>query len=479
VFDKVSRVVRRLRPELGKEVRLEVQGADTELDKLSVEALADPLMHIVRNALDHAIEPPEERLAAGKPREGCVRIEAFQRGNQVVVAVADDGRGIDRAALRERAEATGLVQPDDALGDRELVDLVFAPGISTCGEVSATSGRGVGMDVVRTNIGMLGGVVDVSSVPGRGTRVSMTLPITLAIVPALVVGVAEQLFALPLAAVKETLLLDPAEIQRSAGRELLDLRGAALPLRRLASELGLAAAPADAKQFVIVLGMGDSRLGLLVDRLEGQQDAVIKPIHGPVASVRGIAGAADLGAPGGGAGPEGGGMSARSALPLDRVSWLDLGRRAARRGQASPAGPDRQRLLVFALDGAPYAVPVERVREIVSHRPITPMPRLPAEVLGVISLRGQVIQVIDPRRRLGLRAAMPGVRSRIVVAHDREGRVAGICVDAVREVVAVVEAERCAPAGGPGGAVEGLYRHAGRLVSIVDLDRLMDFDGDE
>ncbi len=295
VFEKVSRVVRRLRSELGKEVRLEVRGADTELDKLIVEALADPLMHIVHNALDHAIERPEERLAAGKPREGCVRIEAFQRGNHVVVAVVDDGRGIDRAALRERAEAAGLVEPGEPLGERDLVDLVFVPGLSTRGEVSETSGRGVGMDVVRTNVGLLGGVVEVSSVPGSGTRMSLTLPITLAIVPSLVVGVAEQRFALPLGAVQETLLLDPAEIQRSGGRELLDLRGEALPLRRLASELGLPDAPAGAKQFVIVLGMGDSRVGLLVDRLEGQQDAVIKPIHGPVPSVRGIAGAADLG----------------------------------------------------------------------------------------------------------------------------------------------------------------------------------------
>jgi len=295
VFDKVSRVVRQLRAELGKEVRLEVQGADTELDKLIVEALVDPLMHVVRNALDHALEPAEERLAAGKPREGCVRIEAFQRGNHVVVAVVDDGRGIDRASLRERAEARGVLQRGQALGDREILDLVFVPGLSTCDAVTGTSGRGVGMDVVRTNIGLLGGVVDIGSVPGRGTTVALTLPITLAIIPSLVVEVAAQRFAIPLGAVQETLLVDPSQVQRSEGRELLDLRGSVLPLRRLAAELGLRAAPADSKQFAVVLGMGDARLGLLVDRLEGQQDAVIKPIHGPVASVRGIAGAADLG----------------------------------------------------------------------------------------------------------------------------------------------------------------------------------------
>jgi two-component system chemotaxis sensor kinase CheA len=295
VFDKVSRVVRRLRGELGKDVRFEVLGADTELDKLLVEALVDPLMHIVRNALDHAIEPPEERVAAGKPPQGLVRIEAVQRGNHVVVEVSDDGRGIDAAALRERAEELGLVQREQALGDRELVELAFVPGISTRREVTETSGRGVGMDVVRTNIGLFGGVVDLGSVPGRGTRVSLTLPITLAIIPSLVVEASGQRFAIPLSVVQETLLVDPSQIQRSEGRELLDLRGAALPLRRLAAELELRAAAADSKQFAVVLGLGDARLGLLVDRLEGQQDAVIKPIEGPAPVARGIAGAADLG----------------------------------------------------------------------------------------------------------------------------------------------------------------------------------------
>ena len=297
VFEKVARVVRRLRQELGKDARLELQGADTELDKLIVEELVDPLMHVVRNALDHGLEPASERAAAGKPAQGRVRIEAFQRGNHVVVAVADDGRGIDRAALRARAEAAGLLRGDQELADRELLELVFAPGISTRSEVGATSGRGVGMDVVRTNVARLGGVVDVESRPGRGTTISLTLPITLAIIPSLVVEASGQRFAVPLGAVQETLAVEPGAVQRSEGRELLDLRGAPLPLRRLAAELGLGAAPPGARCFAVVLGMGEARLGLLVDRLEGQQDAVIKPIHGPVSSVRGIAGAAELGGP--------------------------------------------------------------------------------------------------------------------------------------------------------------------------------------
>ncbi len=295
VFEKVSRVVRRLRIDLGKEVRLELRGADTELDKLIVEELVDPLMHVVRNALDHAIEPREERIAGGKDPEGRIRIEAFQRGNHVVIAVADDGRGVDTAALRALAEAKGIVQPEDVLSERELLDLVFAPGISTRSEVTETSGRGVGMDVVHTNLTALGGVVDVESTPGRGTTISMTLPITLAIIQSLIVVVARQRFAIPLNAVHETLLIDGSEIQRSEGRELLNLRGEALPLRRLAAEFDLPAAAPEAKPYVVVIGLGEARMGLLVDRLDGQQDTVIKPIQGPIPAVRGIAGATELG----------------------------------------------------------------------------------------------------------------------------------------------------------------------------------------
>jgi len=295
VFEKLSRVVRRLRRDTDKEVRLEIRGADTELDKLIVEELVDPLMHVVRNAFDHAIETAEERLAAGKPREGSIRLEAYQRGNDVVIEATDDGRGIDAEAVHRRAIERGVVDAGNHLSRREILDLVFAPGLSTRDEVTETSGRGVGMDVVRANITALGGVVDVASEPGRGTTVTMTLPITLAIIQALIVGVAGERFAIPLNSVRETLLVDPAEVQRSDGRELLNLRGEALPLRRLASEFSLGEALREQKQYAVVLGIGDARLGLLVDRLEGQQDVVIKPIQGPIRSVRGIAGATEVG----------------------------------------------------------------------------------------------------------------------------------------------------------------------------------------
>ena len=295
VFDKVSRVVRSLKRDLQKDVRLEVSGADTELDKLIVEELVDPLMHIVRNAIDHGIEPAEERVAAGKDTQGCIKINAFQRGNHVVISVGDDGKGIDRAALLARAESLGLLSADIELSDRETLGLIFSPGLSTQSEVTETSGRGVGMDVVRENVMALGGAVEVESIMGRGTAISMTLPITLAIIQSLIVAVGEHRFAIPINAVHETLLIDTSEIQRSEGREILNLRGDALLLRSLAQEFELGGSGSSDKQFAVIVGLGEQRIGLLVDRLDGQQDTVIKPIQGPIKNVRGFAGATELG----------------------------------------------------------------------------------------------------------------------------------------------------------------------------------------
>ena len=296
VFDKLTRVVRRLKLDLGKDVRLELRGAETELDKLIVEQLVDPLMHLVRNAFDHAIESAEERSRAGKRPEGLIQVEATQRGHDVALAVRDDGRGIDADAVRARAVEKGLIAADASLTKKETLELLFLPGFSTRSTVSETSGRGVGLDVVRANVAALGGLVALESTLGQGTLVSLTLPITLAIIQALLVGVADERFAIPLGGVRETLVVSPNDVQRSAGRELLNLRGEALPVLRLAEEFGLGASPRDQKQYAVVLGMGDARIALLVDRLEGQQDAVIKPVLGPLRTLRGVAGATELGA---------------------------------------------------------------------------------------------------------------------------------------------------------------------------------------
>ena len=295
IFEKLSRVVRRLRRDLGKDVELEFKGSDTELDKLIVEQLVDPLVHIVRNSLDHAIESAEDRRAAGKPEAGRIRVSALQRGNHVVIEVVDDGRGMNVEAIRAKAIANGIIDEDESLSRGELLNLVFEAGLSTSEKVSSTSGRGVGMDIVRSNLAEMGGMVDLASQEGRGTTVTITLPITLAIIQALIVRIGTERFAIPLNSVLETMAVEPAEIGRSEGREVLNLRGEPLLLRRLSEEFEIDGAGRDERQFVVVLGMGEQRLGLLVDRLEGQRDTVIKAIKGPIQGIRGISGATELG----------------------------------------------------------------------------------------------------------------------------------------------------------------------------------------
>ncbi len=294
VFEKLSRVVRRLRIDLGKEVELEFTGGDTELDKLIVEQLVDPLVHVVRNAFDHALEAPEERIAAGKAPTGRIRIAAFQRGNHVVIEVVDDGRGMDVEGIRRKAIARDLVSEQETLSEREVLSLIFEAGLSTRDEVSQTSGRGVGMDVVRSNLAALGGLVEVASRPGLGTTITITLPITLAIIQALIVRVGSERYAIPIASVRETLRAGEHPIFHSEDKVLFNLRGTPIPLRSLATELGIDGGTDRSRQFVVVLGMGEQQLGLIVDGLDGQQDIVIKPIKGPIQAIRGIAGATEL-----------------------------------------------------------------------------------------------------------------------------------------------------------------------------------------
>lgn len=299
LFDKLARIVRQVGRDRGKEVRLVVTGMETEVDKLIAEELADPLMHIVRNAVDHGIEPPHAREQAGKPLTGTIAISAYQKGNHVVLDVQDDGAGIDPGAVLQKAVAMNLLR-EDQVGDLsrdEILNVIFLPGFSTAEEVTDVSGRGVGMDVVKTNITRLGGVIDVQSELGVGTKLTITLPVTLAIISALIIEVAGRMLAIPLATVQEALRLDPGEIRRLDGREVLTLRGATLPICRLGDLLGFAPQRGyqSGRQFVVVVAMGNRRLGFVVDGLGGQEDVVIKNLGPSLRQVRGVAGATERG----------------------------------------------------------------------------------------------------------------------------------------------------------------------------------------
>jgi two-component system chemotaxis sensor kinase CheA len=297
IFDKLSRMVRKLARDLGKKVEFQVRGGDVELDKLIVEDLSDPLMHLIRNALDHAIEVPEERARAGKPVAGRITLSALQKGSHVLVSVEDDGAGIDEKRLREVAVARGLCSLDAAvqLSRRDALNLVFLPGFSTAPEVTEFSGRGVGLDVVKNNIAAMSGIIDLHTEAGRGTRFEITLPVTLAIIRALVVSAAGRVYAVPLNSVLEIVTAEPSEVRTIETREVISLRGSTLPILRLGRYFGSPHAPAAGPLFVVVVGLAQERLGIAVEGLVGQQDIVVKPLGSALAGVRGIAGATDLG----------------------------------------------------------------------------------------------------------------------------------------------------------------------------------------
>jgi two-component system chemotaxis sensor kinase CheA len=296
-FDKMTRIVRRVSNEQGKKVDLDVRGADTELDKLIIEDVSDPLMHIIRNAIDHGLETPEERRRAGKPEKGLVQLWASQKGNHVVIEVHDDGRGIDAEGVRRKAVEKGLISENHALSEEETYDLLFMPGFSTRDEVSDLSGRGVGMDVVKNNITALSGMIEVKSSQGQGSSMIITLPITLAIIKALIVQVGEKTYAIPINSVLETLMIDAGAIQTVEKREVIELRKSTVPLLRLNQVLNLdsVAEEEERRLFVAVVGLAEKRMGFVVDELLGQQDVVIKSLGKALSFVKGIAGAAELG----------------------------------------------------------------------------------------------------------------------------------------------------------------------------------------
>ena len=296
LFERMSRIVRKICREQGKKIELRMSGADTELDKMIMEDIADPLMHIIRNAIDHGIEPPEERVAHGKAEQGVIRLSAFQKGNHVVIEVDDDGRGFDHDRILAKALEMGLVDSAEGMTPKEALSLIFLPGFSTADQVSDVSGRGVGMDVVKNNISAVAGTVEIKSSPGEGSRVIITLPITLAIIKALIVHSSSRSFAIPVTSVRETLSLEGVEIRTVERKRVIQLRESTLPLLTLEKFFGLDSSPELPEcPFAVVVGESDKRIGIVVDDLLGQQDLVIKSLGSMFKGVGGIAGAADLG----------------------------------------------------------------------------------------------------------------------------------------------------------------------------------------
>ena len=295
VFDRFPRLVRDVAKARGKEVQLVISGAETDLDKTIVDEVGEPLMHLLRNNVDHGIEAPDEREKLGKARVGTISLNAYHEGNQIIIEVADDGGGINLEKVRARGIKQGLISADDRLSDREIIELIFTPGFSTAEVVSDVSGRGVGMDVVKRNISRLKGVFDVDTQPGQGTRFTIKLPLTLAIIQALLVRVGEELYAIPLDSVIESQRVEMVDVRTVHGNEVITLRGQVVPLVRIAEFFELGGQRDPDKVMIVIVGLQGRQVGLVVDSFEGEQEIVIKPLSDVVGRIAGISGATILG----------------------------------------------------------------------------------------------------------------------------------------------------------------------------------------
>ena len=295
IFSRFPRLVRDLSKSLNKKINLVIEGEDTELDKSVIEDLLDPIMHSVRNSIDHGIESAEVRLAAGKPEEGQVLLKAANEGNMIVIEIADDGKGIDVESVKAKAVERGIINPNKILTDIEAFNLIFEPGFSTAAQITSISGRGVGLDVVRRQIDALNGTVTVNSERGKGTRFVIKLPLTLAIIQGLLVRVGSEIYSIPITSVIESLRIKPEEIKKIDNYEVFNIRNDVLSLLRLNRLFGIKTEEQQEYHFIVIVGTAEKKMGFMVDSLIGEEDVVIKPLRDQFTNSPGIAGASILG----------------------------------------------------------------------------------------------------------------------------------------------------------------------------------------
>ncbi|MCZ2849632.1 chemotaxis protein CheA [Modestobacter sp. VKM Ac-2978] len=433
IWSKLPRVVRDLGLQCGKSVRLEMEGRETELDKTLLEAVKDPLTHLVRNSVDHGVEPAGVRTAAGKPAEGVLTLRARHESGQVVVEVADDGAGIDPVKIGAKAVERGLLTPDalSRMSPADILQLVFLPGFSTAAAVTNVSGRGVGMDVVKTNIESIGGTIEVESVPGRGTCTRLRIPLTLAIVPALTIECAGDRYAIPQISLQELVALDAekaaAAVEEVGGASVYRLRGELLPLVHLADVLGLPSDRHDGHVVIAVLRSEGRRFGLVVDRVINTEEIVVKAVGGQMKAIGLYSGATVLG-------------DGAVALILDVQALARRALRAetAERQEARVAASvtiavqERQRMLLAAIGGGRrVAIPLDTVTRLEQVRSET------VERVGsreVVQYRGAILPIVRLDRHLGAFGDTERETLEVIVYADH-GRSVAIVVEEILDIV--------------------------------------------
>ena len=475
VWNRFPRVVRDLSHSLSKQVRVEMDGADTELDKTLVEAIKDPLTHLVRNSVDHGIEDPATREAAGKPAEGRLSLSAFHEGGQVIIEISDDGAGIDSARIRDKALERGLVtrEQTEAMSQRELVQLIFLPGLSTAAEVTNVSGRGVGMDVVRTNIERIGGMLDVTTEPGEGTTFRIKIPLTLAIIPALVVGCGGNQYAVPQVNLLELVRIEAEKVAEQVewihGAPVHRLRGRLLPIVDLATEFGITGCPLEGREALnlVVVHADGTSFGLVVDDITDTQEIVVKPLGSQVKEIPLFAGATIMG-------------DGSVALILDVLGLAQASNLVNARAEGSAATEDEadssQRsdtdtVLVVDLGGEHRgAVALSTVARLeqVDRCEIEASSRGP-----LVQYRGEVLPLVSLSVAAGFGVGpdlTPGGEGLLdVVVWSGPGGQIGLVVD---QIVDIIE-EKLVPLSEAGAAGSFVAVIGGHVTDVVDVDSIL------
>lgn len=463
VWSKMPRIVRDLSNQLGREVELRMDGHETELDRSLLEALKGPLTHLVRNSMDHGIELPADRVAVGKPSKGTLSLRAFHESGQVVIEIADDGKGVDPERVAEVALKRGVVTREqlNRMETREIVNLIFRPGFSTAEQVTNVSGRGVGMDVVRTNIESIGGSVDVTSQVGVGTTVRVRIPLTLAIIPALVVGEGGERYAIPQANLVELVRIEDKErIEVLSGAPVLRLRGKLLPLVSLSDALGGEAREADAFN-VVVLQSDDVRFGLVVDEIHDTQEIVVKPIGRQLKELSMYAGATIMGDGRVSLILDVAGLAASQSL-VDTVDDSDT---------RASSDETTQLLIMEIAAGRRAALPLQSVSRLEE------FPKEQVERAGrneVVQYRDGILPLVRLANVIGLPDTAGEQENVSVIVHEHEGNLVGIVIDRVLDVVdtAVIKSDVGERAGVLGSAVV-----QDKVTDLVDLDAIVALSG--
>jgi two-component system chemotaxis sensor kinase CheA len=473
LFSRLPRVIRDLSQLANKEINLTIEGKETELDRTLIEEISDPLLHILRNAADHGLESPEEREALGKPRKGQITIKASHQENAIAITIADDGRGIDPVRIMQKALDKGFISSDEAsqMSDKQIISLIFHSGMSTAEQVTELSGRGVGMDIVRSHIEKLNGLVEIDTRKGEGTVFTLKLPLTLAIIRSLLIQLEHRTIAIPLVNVIEIFRLQEQEIQTLHGQEVCAIRGEILPLIRLDRLLGTEKATDGKtnpnKMFVVMVGMAEKRVCLLVDRLIGNQEIVIKSLDDFIGHVPFIVGTTILG-------------DGLVALILDvnaviHKAGTSLTRFGSREREELHKQAPKKELVTFKLDSIWYAVEIEHVQEIINSPQITKLAEEDNAVVGVMNLRDHLLPVYDLTCCLGIRRLSEARHARVLILHTGTRKI-GITVDEVAEVLSIYEHEIETDSGARNAVhalVGSIVKRDKRLIQVLNMEQVM------